>query len=366
MALIFNALSYPLLLRVPRWQLAGAARDSRLPLFSLVVALVRPRVLVEIGTGQGETFAVMCQAVQELGLPTQAVSCQLAAPEPGSPAAGLTGHLDAHYGSFARLVGLPAAPASLAYGPVDLLHLGAGLSEAETADALRAWQPHLSARAVVLMSAISPGVPDDSRGCLWSELKQHYPHFELLQGEGVGLLAVGSEQPEALLALIQLPAAELVVLRDLLFRLGSVPQAVSVETGVVARLERRLAEREAAVRGLERELSATTQTLRDQTALADQHQARLDQVLARESEMRALYLDLHQQMLARDEQAHQSDKDAQLAARDQALSQLRYDIARYQSQIHHMQGGRIWRLMTAYWQARYRLLSILRRLAPRA
>jgi O-antigen biosynthesis protein len=348
MELTFNLLSYPVSLGVPRWRPAEAAGDSRLPLLMLVVALTRPQLVAEVGVGPGDTYAALCQAIQELVLPAQAFGLVLGAAGRAAPDAGFPAHHDALYGSFSRL--LPAEASSpgtlVGGGEVDLLHLGEALSVAEARAAYTAWRPKLSARAVVLISGVGQG----DRLAWWSELRTAYPRFELLQGSGLGLLAVGAEPPEALACLLKLPPAEQATLRALLFRLA---QTASADADGVA---------PPAARALE-------QTYREQAELVDQLHARLEVVTAREREFRALYLDLHQQLLSRDQQALQaSEKDHQIAARDVSLTALRKELSLAQSQlalaqseIRGMQASRVWRWGGLYWRARYELLRLFKK-----
>ena len=371
---LFNPLAYPLLLRAPQWLPARAAGDGRLPLSMLVVAMLEPARVVELGVGQGETFAALCQAVQALGLPTQCLGVELPPAGPdgaqrAQSASEFRARQAALFGGFARLVCAEpeAAAGPVADGQVDLLHLGQGLSEAEAARAFERWLPKLSARGVVLVSQTAQAVAG-----FWAAARQAYPHFELLEGQGMGLLAVGPEPAEGLARLTRLPAAEQAALRELLFRLGQagrlaaqgVPEAEPAE---VQALATRLAESEAALRASQQERAALEQTLTGQTELHDLAQARLDLVTAREREFRALYLDLHRQLLQRDGAGGlPASRAGDATATADTVAALRTDLAFAMAEIHHMRAGRIFRLALAYWRLRYHLLKRLGRPANRA
>ncbi len=169
------------------------------------------------------------------------------------------------------------------------------------------------------------------------------------------------------------PVAEQVVLRELLYRLG---QAVALakrgafeSTSPEMRAHNGLhsAETEAALAASQHQNAALEQTLKEQIDVTDLVQARLDVVTAREREFRVLYLDLHRQLLERDGHSpYLQDTDFVLPARYPEPSGLRAELARTQSELRKLQAGRTWRWSMVYWRARNNLINLIRRPTPRA
>jgi len=399
----FNPLSFPVMLRAPDWWPDQAPADGRLPFVMLVVALLEPAQLVELGLACGQTYAAMCQAVQAQRLDCQCLGVELNdAPEAsGGPrlSAAFRAHHAARYGSFSRLAAAEAIGAAdfFADSSVDLLHLAAGLSSAQAGEVFRRWLPKLSARAAVLVSNIHPAEGAGGLSAFYAEASRAHAHFELHlgQGQSLGLLLVGAEPVEELARLARLPAGQQASLRDLVYRLGQAA-AYSADHGPQP--------------GGEAEIAALHQTLREQTEHIDQLQGRLEIVTAREREIRGLYLDLHQQLAARDELGAQvierdrtitareaviaereaviaereatitwlkgeqerlraeltAEQERLLAARDETISGLRAELALAQAEIRTIHAGRLWRLAQSYWQIRYHVTALFRRPGARA
>ena len=417
----YNPLAFPVVLHTPDWLPPNTPADGRLPLAKLVVAMLEPTLVVELGVGRGETYAALCQAVQELRLATQCVGIEVNGPAAATAdrpevAVEFRSHHGARYGGFSRLMPGEAqgVAAHFADGSVDLLHLSAGLNRAEIGGTFSQWLPKLSARGAVLVSNINSAGDTQSLNTFWADTKQDYPHFELYQGQGLGLLLVGAEPSESLAQLTRLPAEDGVALRELLFRLGQAAAASTLDDSpsraAIRSLEEPLAEMDRSLLAKVSEIASLNQTLHDQAEHLDQLQGRLDIVTAREREIRTLYLDLHNQLLHRDQNAGKfaekdriiasrdetiarlqkeqaraqaeaaAEKDRLITARDEALAEknrlitvrdesvtrLRAELALAQAEIRTIHAGRIWRLALVYWQIQNRFLSLFRRPPARA
>ncbi len=148
---LFNPLAYPILLRTPQWLPDGVPADGRLSFTMLLVALIEPAHLVELSIGSGETFAALCQAVQELRLPTQCLGVDITHPTTDKTqrqsSTELRSWVEHQYGGFSRvLTGQLNAANDCVAGQLDLLHLGHGLTDTEAVNALEHWLPKMSAR----------------------------------------------------------------------------------------------------------------------------------------------------------------------------------------------------------------------------
>ena len=66
-----NPLDHPICLSAPKRLSAASAWNEHVPFAMLLVDLVRPRVLVELGAHSGVSYCAFCQAAAELRLDTQ-------------------------------------------------------------------------------------------------------------------------------------------------------------------------------------------------------------------------------------------------------------------------------------------------------
>ncbi len=190
---------------VPYWK-------RHIPFAFLAIELLRPRILVELGTHKGDSYMAFCQAVAALGTGTRcyAVDHWIGEETSGLHPAGLYDWLkrlhDPLYGDFSLLMqtSFDDAMPSFADGSIDLLHID-GM---HTYDAVRhdfeTWAPKLSDRAVVLMHDVNEFQSNFGVWKYWRELQPHYPTFLFPYGHGLGVVGVGRDIPEAFRRLFEL------------------------------------------------------------------------------------------------------------------------------------------------------------------
>jgi len=201
---------------------------GHVPFAQWLVAALRPRRLVELGTHNGVSYAAFCGAIAHLGLDT---SCYAVDTWQGDEHAGgygdevyedLRRFHDPLHGAFSELMRcrFDQALPHFADGSIDLLHIdGFHTYEAVREDFL-SWRPKLSSRAVVLFHDTNERRADFGVWRLWAELRAEYPGFEFLHSHGLGVLAVGADMPPGLRDLCTADPAGIALLRDRFGQLG--------------------------------------------------------------------------------------------------------------------------------------------------
>jgi hypothetical protein len=159
---------------------------GHVPFAFWLTAQCKPRLLVELGTDCGVSYAAFCETVLRLGLATR---CFAVDTWQGDAHAGHYGgevYLDLaefherRYGAFSRLLRrtFDDARAEFADATIDLLHIdGYHTYEAVRHD-FDAWRPKLSERAVVLFHDSNERRDDFGVWRLFDELKRDAPSFE--------------------------------------------------------------------------------------------------------------------------------------------------------------------------------------------
>lgn len=204
----FEVLSQDAMFMAPRF-LDSSGWLELVPFAFWVIQAQRPRTVVELGSHRGISYFAFCQAVDSLGTETR---CFAVDTWEGDSQAGyyddsiyqeVRRRNEFEYSGFSTLLRMTFddALASFEDGSVDLLHID-GL---HTLDAVRhdfeTWLPKLSERAVVLFHDTNVTTGDFGVYKFFAPLRERYPGFEFLHGNGLGVIAVGIDQPEAMRAL---------------------------------------------------------------------------------------------------------------------------------------------------------------------
>jgi len=154
----FSPLSHPVCLTEPE-RLASTAWAAHIPFAMLLVDLLRPRTLVELGTFTGVSYCAFCQAVRELNLDTR---CYAIDTWRGDEQSGFYGdeiltdlkrHHDPLYGSFSTLLqsSFDDARDNFENGSIDLLHIDGYHTYDVVKHDFESWLPKMSDRGVILL-----------------------------------------------------------------------------------------------------------------------------------------------------------------------------------------------------------------------
>ena len=184
---------------------------GHIPFAFWIVAALRPRVLVELGTHRGNSFLAFCQAIEAERCGTRAYAVDTwegdahMAREEGLFEELLAYH-DPRYGHFSSLLRATFDEARELFPDksIDLLHIdGTHTYEAVKKD-FTDWEPALSDRAVVMFHDTNVRRPQYGVWKVWEELARERPHFEFFHSYGLGVLGVGRDLPQPLAALFAL------------------------------------------------------------------------------------------------------------------------------------------------------------------
>ena len=262
-----------------------------------LIETLRPRFLVELGTHGGLSYFAFCQAVQRLQLDT---CCYAVDTWKGDEHAGFYGeevfrdvrnHNDQRYSAFSTLIRSTFDEASHHFRKqsIDLLHIDGRHFYDDVKHDFETWQPKLSNRAVVIFHDTNVRERDFGVFALWRELCQERPHFEFFHGHGLGILGIGNDLPDRILALFAARAnvEASTQIRRAYSRLGSAvtfqvrsEQVQLAAESQVAGLNKALAERDARVAALEQALSERNRALQQALAERDARVAALEQALS--------------------------------------------------------------------------------------
>lgn len=225
----FNPLEYSRsLLQEPKRLSDVVGWHEHIPFAFVLIEMLRPKVLVELGTHKGDSYLAFCQAVNTLGIDAR---CFAVDTWKGEEHAGvydeavleeLKAYHDKLYGRFSTLIRstFDSALAKFGDGTVDLLHIdGLHTYEAVKHD-FETWLPKVSGRGVVLFHDIAVREKDFGVWRFWDEVKSVYPHFEFHHGNGLGVLCVGKDSAGPLAGLLEGSKNDAKKVQDFFFVFG--------------------------------------------------------------------------------------------------------------------------------------------------
>jgi hypothetical protein len=249
-----NPLDHPICFAKPLKLDNVSTWTQHVPFGMFIVDVLRPKILVELGTHTGVSYSAFCQALKQLGLDAHCYAIDTWDRDSQADAysrdilAELHAYHDPLYGGFSRLVQstFDGAVNYFSDGSIDLLHINGLDTYQAVKNDFETWFPKLSRHAVVLFH--NTNVREEVAGVwkFWTELQNKYPHFEFFHGQGLGLLRVGNESVPALEPLFSLSDDESKQIKEFFFTLGF---RLSAEH-VVQTLSTSVAEKEQSIHAL--------------------------------------------------------------------------------------------------------------------
>lgn len=106
----FNPLSYSLCFDKPRRLTDVGSWHEHIPFAFAVIQMLKPKILVELGTHKGDSYCAFCQAIDALGLDTACYAVDTWEGDEHSGSYGpeileeLRAYHDPLYGGFSRLI----------------------------------------------------------------------------------------------------------------------------------------------------------------------------------------------------------------------------------------------------------------------
>ena len=222
-----NPIDHPICLAIPERR-AASHWAEHIPFAMWLTSVLRPGVMVELGTFRGTSYCGFCQAISALKLSTRAFAVDT---WQGDPHNGFNGpevlqelreHHDPRYGTFSTLLPMTFDQAVDRFGDgeIDLLHIdGYHTYEAVRHD-FEAWQSKVSGRGVILFHDVVERFYDFGVWKLWQELIAQYPSFTFQHEHGLGVLALGRDQPAEIRELVMSRGEDVDRVRTLFEQLG--------------------------------------------------------------------------------------------------------------------------------------------------
>ncbi len=196
-----------------------------------IIKELKPRIFVELGTHNGDSYFSFCQAVKDHTLKTK---CHAVDSWKGEPHAGfysedvytnVNKYNQENYKDFSTLHRclFDEAVNDFKNKSIDLLHIdGFHTYEAVKHD-FETWLPKLSSNSIILFHDTAEVQKNFGVWRFWEELEVEYPdtHFMFLHSHGLGVLGLGDEYPEGIYSLFQSKGEQIQYFRNLFSRLNT-------------------------------------------------------------------------------------------------------------------------------------------------
>jgi hypothetical protein len=194
----------------PMRVIPGESMDHTSFVYDLIAAL-RPRLVVDVGTGAGVWLSIACQSMRDHDVDGLAHGIDSWEDDEGKSEddptrwAGLNGFLRTYFRGIAYLMKMTCADGiqHFADSSVDVLRLNLARTGEPLGSLIDVWLPRLAPGGVLLCHGVSdPARPDVAEG--WKQAMENRETFVFPHGKGLGVLHIARKNNQ--------PAPELVAL----------------------------------------------------------------------------------------------------------------------------------------------------------
>jgi len=223
---LINPLEHPSFLLEPKRLKLPYSWIEHVPFAMFLVDLLRPKLLVELGTHTGNSYCAFCQAVKELSINTRCFAVDTWKGDKHAHFYGeevlqeLIAFHDPLYGEFSMLIQstFDNALDNFDNKTIDLLHIDGMHTYEEVKHDFESWLPKMSTRGVILLHDTNVRVGDFGVWKLWQDLHDKYPTFEFIHGNGLGVVYVGCESFPELENLFKQSKNQVSLFRDFFYK----------------------------------------------------------------------------------------------------------------------------------------------------
>ena len=280
----FDPLAHPIAWSPARFLVADPS-VAHVPFAMVLVDLLSPRTIVELGTTTGLSYCAFLQAANELALPVRAVAvpARMADGRPLPSVEHCRLHHDTRYNDVSSISLEPEPDVRRQTGDasVDLLCVQA--SAIAPAALFEHWQPKLGPRGAVVLCGLSQD-GESPLDALWAALSASYPSFRLTGHDGIGVVAVGGDAAARLAPLVHADPEARTAIERYFMGLGAALRADAGRVqAVAAEKDAIIAERDEAVSWLRSELALVRRSVRLLEQRADWYALQLETIFASRS-----------------------------------------------------------------------------------
>lgn len=186
------------LFNYPRYLSKPYSWAPHIPFAFYLVETLRPRVLLELGIGNGNAYFAFCQAVNDLKVGTKCYAIESreekeANEESASEYERVVAINTEAYESFS-VINRTALQRALEYhenDTIDILHIHNISEYNQVKNLFNRWLPKLSDRGVIIVDNIN--VKDSQHGTwrFYEDIKRSYNSMEFTHAQGLGVLCIG-------------------------------------------------------------------------------------------------------------------------------------------------------------------------------
>lgn len=214
----FNPLRHPAIFTLPEYATRVRECSEHIPFAAFAISVLRPKLVVELGTVDGDFYSAMCQIVkeQELG-----ADCYAVVDQPLDAAqADLRDYHRNNFGAFSHFIFSEEATDYFPDGSIDLLHINFPWAAHDGQRLLETWAPKLSRQGVVMIQNWQATRQAKRRKGFQATTAPVRAHFEFIHGGGLKVLAVGEAVSEEFLEFLTAAIEEPEKTRSFFAQLG--------------------------------------------------------------------------------------------------------------------------------------------------